>query len=785
MIVRAGFDYESMPATTIVGDGMKRVSATGLLLLLGLIACLLSGCKHDPNARKQKFLKSAQEYFAKGQYEEAAIQYGNALQIDPRDANAHYQLAACEMKLQQWLPALQELQRTLQLQPENYPAHLEIANLLIASHNFKDAQTHVDLLLQKTPNDPLAHIAAASVLAGQDKLGDALKHAQTSVSLAPSEAGGYLSLGAVQERSAQFDAAETNLKKAVELEPRSSTARLALGSFYQSRNRKEEAEQQFRRAIDVAPGDPASRSALVRLYVIEGKKQQAEDFLKQSKEQLANDPAGYRMLGDFYFENGELDKALAEYQSLDNAHPQDVQVKENYARLLLIKGRAPKAERLVDDVLRTSPNDSDALILRGEIQIQEGKPEEAVQSLQALVRNDPENALGHFHLGRAFHAQGNGELAESEWRQAVQLQSTLLDAQRALAESELEDGDLGALQQTTTQIINLAPKSAEGYLLRAQGNINNKRFSQASDDVNKAIAIAPDSPDGYVASGNLQLAQEKYSEAGKSYEEALARDASSASAAGGLVSAYAAQHEYEKAVAVIQAKIAKAPDSSPLYDALGTAYFLEKTDLKSAEDAFRKAVDLDKNNTSALIKLGQVQAAQGNSDAAIVTYKNALRNAPNNVDFCILLGELYEAKQDWSNAKGYYQKALLLQPENALAANDMAYAIVQTGGNLDLALTLAQRARRTTPSSPNAADTLGWVLYKKGLYPMAVSSFQDAIKLNMKSGAAENPTYHYHLGMAYQKMRRTAQAKRELQKTLEINPNYSDAANVKKALAAL
>jgi tetratricopeptide (TPR) repeat protein len=764
---------------------MKRVSALGLLLLLGLIACLFSGCKHDPNARKQKFLKSGQEYFATGQYEEAAIQYGNVLQLDPRDANAHYQLAECEIKLQQWLPAFQELQHTLQLQPVNYPAHLEIANLLIASHNFKDAQPHVDLLLQKTPDDPLVHITAANLLAGQDKLNDALQQAQTAVSLAPSEGGGYLSLGAMQQRAAQFDTAETNFKKAIELEPQSSTAHLALGSFYQGRNRKEEAEQQFRRAIDVAPNDSASRSALVRLYVMEGKKQQAEEFLKNSKALVANDPTGYRMLGDFYFENGDFDKALAEYQSLDKSYPQDVQVKENYARLLLIKGRAPEAERLVDDVLRTSASDSDALILRGEIQIQEGKTTEAVQSLQALVRNDPENALAHFHLGRAFHAQGNGELAESEWRQAVQLQPTLLDAQVALAHSELEQGDLGSLQQTATQIINFEPKSPEGYLLRAQGNLKSKHFSQAGDDVDKAIAIAPDSAEGYVVSGNLQLAQEKYGEAGKLFEQALARDASSASAIEGLVKAYSGEHDYKKAVAAVQAQIAKAPNSSALYDALGTAYFMGMTDLKSAENALRKAVALDDNNSDALIKLGQVQTAQGNTDGAISTYKNALRNAPSDVDFNILLGELYESKQDWSNAKSYYQKALLVQPENPLAANDMAYAIVQTDGNLDLALTLAQRARRSTPNSPNAADTLGWVLYKKGLYPMAVSSFQDAIKLNMKSGRGENPTYHYHLGLAYQKTRHAAQAKKELEKALEINPNYSDAEGVKKALAEL
>ena len=194
--------------------------------------------------------------------------------------------------------------------------------------------------------------------------------------------------------------------------------------------------------------------------------------------------------------------------------------------------------------------------------------------------------------------------------------------------SELEQGDLGSLQQTATQIINLEPKSPEGYLLRAQGNIKSKHFSQAGDDVDKAIEIAPDSAEGYVVSGNLQLAQEKYSEAGKLFEQALARDASSASAIEGLVKAYSGEHDYEKAMAAVQAQIVKAPNSSPLYDALGTAYFMGKTDLKSAENALRKAVALDDNNSNALIKLGQAQTAQGNTDGAISTYKNALRNAP-------------------------------------------------------------------------------------------------------------------------------------------------------------
>ena len=117
-------------------------------------------------------------------------------------------------------------------------------------------------------------------------------------------------------------------------------AQLALGTFYQSRNRMPEAEQQFKHAIELAPKDPTPREALVRLYMAEGKKTDAESVLKQTKSDLSDNSEGYRMLGDFYFASGDLDKATAEYASLYKDHPKDLQVKKNYVQLLILKNQS-------------------------------------------------------------------------------------------------------------------------------------------------------------------------------------------------------------------------------------------------------------------------------------------------------------------------------------------------------------------------------------------------------------------------------------------------------------
>jgi len=111
--------------------------------------------------------------------------------------------------------------------------------------------------------------------------------------------------------------------------------------------------------------------------------------------------------------------------------------------------------------------------------------------------------------------------------------------------------------------------------------------------------------------------------------------------------------------------------------------------------------------------------------------------------------------------------------------------MLETGGNVDVALSLAQVGRRGMPDLPNAADTLGWVYYQKGAYKSAIDLFQEAIKLTEKNKGADDATVHYHLGLAYQKDNQPALARQHLERVLKINPNYSSATDVKKALAQL
>ena len=114
---------------------LKRRLIVSLALMVSLF---YSACSRDPNVRKQKYFQSGQQYFEKGKYREAAIEFSNAIKIDQSYADAHHQLA--DLRLQRAQGAYQELVRTVELQPENYQARIELANLLILGHDFQQAQ---------------------------------------------------------------------------------------------------------------------------------------------------------------------------------------------------------------------------------------------------------------------------------------------------------------------------------------------------------------------------------------------------------------------------------------------------------------------------------------------------------------------------------------------------------------------------------------------------------------------------------------------------------------------
>ena len=73
-----------------------------------------------------------------------------------------------------------------------------------------------------------------------------------------------------------------------------------------------------------------------------------------------------------------------------------------------------------------------------------------------------------------------------------------------------------------------------------------------------------------------------------------------------------------------------------------------------------------------------------------------------------------------SDARARFERVIELDPNAPVAANNLAWIYAESGGNLDIALQLAQTAQRTLPDSAEVNHTLGYVYYKKNLFALAI-----------------------------------------------------------------
>ena len=75
-------------------------SRTWAILLAA--ALIIAGCSRDPNVLKKKHFDRGEAYFQQGKYQEAAIEFQNAIQFDSKYSQAHYELAQTYLKQGDW-----------------------------------------------------------------------------------------------------------------------------------------------------------------------------------------------------------------------------------------------------------------------------------------------------------------------------------------------------------------------------------------------------------------------------------------------------------------------------------------------------------------------------------------------------------------------------------------------------------------------------------------------------------------------------------------------------------
>lgn len=751
------------------------------LFLIFFSALLFTSCStFTRTGRKQKFLKSGKEYAAKGKYQEAVIQFLNAIQLDARYTEAHYELGKAALQLGDARTAYFEFQQTTQLDPDNMDAQVQFGNLLLSRGQTAEAREKAELVLGKQPSNADAHMLLAQCHAAVGESKKAFDEASQAMSLAPNRPEPYVVMASLQSKDNQPSAAEASYRRAIQVGPRNVDALLGLASLLQAQRRWVEAENVLKQAISTAPTDPQPRLLLAVMYLLKNDRDKAKAVAVKAASDMPTNPVAYRMVGDYYVWVGDVQNAENEYAALYKAHGSDVQVKKTYCQLLILTDHVDQADKINGDLLAVVGDDPDVLVQRGEIQLKRGQPDSAAVTLRKALRFDSNNYLAHYYLGLALSMTGDLEGGQREWQEAAHLQPGRSEPQIALAGIARVRGDRQLMDEASSRLLKLAPTSAVSYLVRARTEFARDNKPEAERIIQQAIRIDPANPLSYAMLGEYRILQKRWADAEQLLEQSLAKDPNYYPALQTLAAMYASQGQMPKALARVDRQIQLSPGNS-YFHLLRGALEMNNGALPSAEQSFRQAVNLSPKNRQAWSLLVDVLKRRGASvDDIMATCKQWANANSDDARPDVLIGQIYESRGDWQNAQTSYLKALDIDRRNPVAANNLSYIMLEHNGSVSQAMSYALQAREGLPGSPIALDTLGWAYCRNGDYELAVDVLKQAL-----AKMPENPNVHFHLGIAYEKLKDVANAKAHLDKALELDPKYIHADDIRQALTQL
>jgi len=178
---------------------------------------------------------------------------------------------------------------------------------------------------------------------------------------------------------------------------------------------------------------------------------------------------------------------------------------------------------------------------------------------------------------------------------------------------------------------------------------------------------------------------------------------------------------------------------------------------------------LDPSYAQAALSLAKIDLLQANWKDARSQLTTILSTNGENPLARQWLGMLETSSGNQAAAISHFRKVIEDQPSNALAFNNLAYLLAESGNQTEEPLKFAEKAVEIDPGNPDFEDTLGWVLYRRGVYDLAVKHLESAV--SKKSTALSN----YHLAMAFSKAGKEDRGRAALKTALDRDPSLPEA----------
>ena len=696
-----------------------------------------------PKRKNPDFLDRADRYFESGEYDKAKIEYLNLLRADPQNATAIRQLGTIWFEQGAPLNAAPFLLKARELVPENFEARTKLALVFMSVGQFAEARKEALAVLDRSPDQNEAMLILAESSRSPRELDDAERRLRNLS--ADHKAGFHLALAGISLRKRDLASAESEVKRALSLDPDSVAAHLALGKLYWLKNDLAKADQEFKAAAELAPVRSGARLNYAEFKARTGATDDAKARLNEITREASDSLPAWRLLAQIAFTEGKLDESL----------------------------------KLLENITLRDPANIEAPLLQAEVWMAKGEVKKALENLESLNTRLPRFPPIKYQLARAYLQDNNVAQAAAVLNQAITANPDYAEAILLFGEINLQGGDAQSVVASMLGLLKKRPDLVQAQLLLAQAYHSLGRLDDATAVFREQIKVSPQSSQPHLLLGLVLRQQNKIDEARKAFESAQQLAPESLQPVAQLVDLDIQGKDFDAAFQRIQERLQKTPESPGARFLEGKVYAAQgKWD--NAEVALLKALELDPNSSSTYDLLISTYLAANKLPHAIALLERLLSKKPDNDGALTVLAPIYEKANDFPKAREVYERLLSAKPHSLYALNNLAYLYGERLDQLDKAYDLAQKARSLQPEDPSIADTLGWILYRKGDYQQALTLLQESARK-----LPSNPEIQFHLGMASYMMGEMDDARTAFRQAAAAANDFPGKDEVQRRLALL
>lgn len=365
--------------------------------------------------------------------------------------------------------------------------------------------------------------------------------------------------------------------------------------------------------------------------------------------------------------------------------------------------------------------------------------------------------------------------------QALVPYSEAVEMEQGLAALKLLDlpGSLENAEAHFNRVLKRSPDSAAAaagmslvHALRYGSDRQDETWLRKADaDAQQALKLNDQLALGHIAQGWVRDMQGRWDEALAAYERALHLDPSNFFAWYGKVEALRHARRYPEARANIAEAIRRFPRERVFLDALGSVDY-EQSDLRAAEDAFRRSIALQPDAVRSYVNLASVLMRQNRLDEALRILQQGLEVRPS-ANLYSNLGNILFLRGDYVGAASAFENAVSPtrgSPGYYLNWANLADTLLWIPGRAEEARQAYDRARRLLSErlarSPN--DVL--LVSRMGLYAARSGHKEEARTLIMRAMALAptSPDVQFRAGLGYELLGDRKQALAAITKALRL-----------------